>query len=81
MIVGMPGRVGILVAGRYLLREQVDEDDTGRVWRAYDQLLDREVALKEVLLAAASPGEHAGLLAETILRISNEDSVSSLFME
>ena len=66
MIWGMPGRVGILIVGRYLLREQVDEDDTGRVWRAYDQLLDREVALKEVLLAAASPGEHAGLLAETM---------------
>jgi len=62
----MPGQVGILIAGRYLLREPVGQDDVGRTWRAYDELLDREVALKEVLLSAQSPQERAALLAETM---------------
>lgn len=62
----MPGRVGILIAGRYLLLQPVGQDDAGRVWRAYDQVLDRDVALREVLLAAKSPRERAELLAETM---------------
>lgn len=63
----MPGRAGLLIAGRYLLREPVGQDDVGRVWRAYDQLLDRDVGLKEVLLAATtSPQERAARLAETM---------------
>jgi hypothetical protein len=62
----MPGQVGILIAGRYQLREPVGQDDMGRTWRAYDQLLDRDVALKEVPLSAQSPQERAALLAETM---------------
>lgn len=62
----MPGREGLLIAGRYLLREPAGQDDTGRVWRAYDQLLDREVALKEVLLPGTSQRERAARLAETM---------------
>src|SRR5262245_2149310 len=66
MIWVMPGQVGISIAGRYLLREPVGQDDMGRTWRAYDQLLDRDLALKEALLSAQPPQERADLLAETM---------------
>jgi ribose-phosphate pyrophosphokinase len=60
----------------------------GAVARIEDSALDELVVTNSIPLspeAAASKKIRvlsvAGLLAETILRISNEDSVSSLFME
>jgi len=60
----------------------------GAVERITDSAMDELVVTDTIPLSKAAQAcskirvlSVAGLLAETILRISNEDSVSSLFME
>src|SRR5437879_3212318 len=46
-----PGEVGVVDSGarllsRYVLRQRVGSGGTAEVWRAWDELLDRPVAIK-----------------------------------
>src|SRR5579863_8719969 len=58
---------GRVIAGRYRLLAPIGRGAMGVVWRARDQLLDRDVAIKEVLISAMlSPQERHNAYQRTL---------------
>ncbi|MFB7280633.1 WD40 repeat domain-containing serine/threonine protein kinase [Streptomyces hydrogenans] len=64
----MPGTVGDLVSGRYRLDDLVGQGGCGRVWRGFDPVLKRVVAIKEVLVPQGLAEAERSVLIERAVR-------------
>jgi hypothetical protein len=58
---------GHVVADRYRLQDQIGSGAMGTVWRARDELLDRDVAVKDVTISPAlSPHDRSAMYERTL---------------
>ena len=48
---------GRVIAGRYRLKEPIGRGAMGTVWRGWDEILDREIAVKELRISDSLPEE------------------------
>jgi serine/threonine protein kinase len=63
----MTGAPGTVIGGRFRLDALIGQGGLGRVWRGHDVVLDREIAVREVLLPPQlGTDERAGLVARTV---------------
>src|ERR1700754_3107813 len=68
----------IRVGNRYRLDERIGAGAMGAVWRATDELLNRTVAVKELLIAAAPPTVAGGdALEESRQRLMREGRIGA----
>ncbi|GAB3482483.1 serine/threonine-protein kinase [Nocardiopsis coralliicola] len=59
---------GHLLSGRYRLTELIGAGGMGRVWKGQDELLDRPVAVKELLISPQLPEQEVEVLRTRMLR-------------